>query len=1018
MKRILCVALCVMMVMSLFAGCGKEEAPTEPKKCEHTFTWSSNEASHWKTCSKCAMQAMNGQHIDDDRDGVCNDCGYEEACEHTFDGEKWMSDGESHWHPATCKHEGVKDAKAAHVDAENDGVCDVCQHVDTEHAHSYESGWSSDENQHWHAANCGHSLVSNQAAHEDAEDDGVCDVCGWYDASHSHSFEDTWSVDAGHHWYGATCQHTGATKDEARHADADGDDLCDTCQYQMCHHEDNDVDGICDICGYEDPDHTHTYVQGWGSDHSGHWAKAECHPGATVKVIEHDDRNKDGTCDVCGFVICSHVYKASWSSNDTHHWHLLECPCNVTVQKDLGEHVDNDDVPGCDICMHGYLAPTPATIIMNNETITYVPTATITWQEVKVNIPKPGRYLITSDKVDVRWYTSKDQENAPTSYASEMYFDKAGEVTLLARYFDMQWSTVGSFDIHVTMTCIEDLVLDTSRGKAELPTNMVYKVVFEAMGTGTWTLRTSINGVSMGTSLDSMALTNTVDVTVENPGDMVELYILMQDEHNNSSFVFDWELTEPFQLDAGLGQTPISVPAVGDSYKVVFTAPEDGRFLLTVTNGYLSFSEWGLGGFNRPVRTESMQQLTPELKAGETFTTWIQTVYNYPASTNVNDTLTIINVGTLLTLGENKVMETIGQGPHSYVAEKDGILSITLENAVFGFMNESGEIQWTMDQALVLEMKAGESVAYYVKKINESEQLVRTTTFMQKCNVTTNGSVFSILATEDTYYKISVTDGEIGISTNGVTLWIPAKAVNGVMKSVYEVKLEAGATYVFMIRGNNATATAEAMPVEYKINMGEMWNSNEKVDMSLMGKDHVVNMVPGKLYDLHIPDEMLKMKVKLSWNYKGVTVYVDGQVYKQGTEIFLQDVQSITAKLQNNVAMDVTFSMTVTYAPVDTDAVTDGKLILNNESNFLVVAGGQATASFTANIGGTYILNCYTNGARIYVRNALGEISELVITDNGQYVFRLEADETVEFIIMAADGKELTVQLALTTPSP
>ena len=185
-----------------------------------------------------------------------------------------------------------------------------------------------------------------------------------------------------------------------------------------------------------------------------------------------------------------------------------------------------------------------------------------------------------------------------------------------------------------------------------------------------------------------------------------------------------------------------------------------------------------------------------------------------------------------------------------------------------------------------------------------------------------------------------------------------------------------------------------------------------------MGKEYTVNMVPSKLYDLQIPDEMLKLKVKLNWQYKGVTVYVDGQVYKQGTEIFLQDLKTLTAKLQNNVAMDVTFSMTVTYAPVQEEAVTEGKLTLNKDMLFLVEAESQAKATYTAEVGGTYILTNFTNGAIIYVVDSMGQMGELVIANEGNYVFQLEADETIEFIILSANGEALTVQLTLSAPRP
>lgn len=1021
MKKILCIALYVMMVMSLLAGCGDQQgdSSTPTNKHSHTWseTWSTNESGHWKSCSGCTMQAMLGAHMDDDMDGVCNDCGYEESCQHTHDEEKWMSDAENHWHPATCKHEGIKGAETAHVDENNDGQCDICEYFDTNHEHTYKPEWSTNESEHWHEASCGHDLVSDKAAHEDPEKDGVCDVCKWFDAAHTHTFKEEWTMDAGFHWYAATCQHTGATKDRARHADLDGDECCDACQYEICHHVDFDVDGACDICGFDDPEHTHDYAQNWISNHAGHWKAAQCHPGATTKTEVHVDENNDGNCDICAHVICSHVYKQSWSSNDTHHWYQLICTCSVETRKNYGEHVDQDDIPGCDVCMHGYQAATPVETIVDKQKVTIDPQEMITWQEVTIHIPKAGRYLITSDNTGVRWYQSKDQEDKPTSYASEIYFEKAGEVTLLAKYFDFGYATKDAFDIYMTVICINDLVLNTSRGKAELPTNMTYKVVFEAMEVGTWTLRTSVSNVSMGVTVADMMLATSVEVSVEKPGDLVELYVLYQDETDKSTFLFDWELAELFQLDVGLGMSPVSVPAEGDDYKVVFTAPEDGQFLLSVTNEYLSFSWWDAEGFKVPVRTESIQQLTPKMKKGETFTTWLQTVYDYPMSTNVNDTLTVINVGTLLTLGETKEMNGVDFNAYSYTAVADGKVIITLENGVFGSLNDKGVIEWSTDSELIKDVKAGETVEYYMVQEGGDSPLKRTITFLQACPATAEGSMFSFTAAENTYYRINVINGELGITTNGVTLWVSAANVDGQMISSYEVKMEAGDTYVFRTRSQNGMVETSVMPVDYSIDMKEMFNS-ETNDMEHMGKKHTVNMVPSKIYDISFPDSMMKLKVRLNWNYKGVVVYVDGEVYRMGTRIYLQDVKSITAKLQNNVAVDVTFSLTVTYAPIQQEAVAEGPLALNKDMLYYVAEGGQAKASYTAEVGGTYILTNFTTGARIYLVNEFGEMSELVLFDEGIYTFRMEANETVEFIILSADGKELTVQVTLTASRP
>ena len=47
-----------------------------------------------------------------------------------------------------------------------------------EHVHTFEEGWTSNETDHWHKANCGHDLSSGIESHIDLNSDGKCDKCG------------------------------------------------------------------------------------------------------------------------------------------------------------------------------------------------------------------------------------------------------------------------------------------------------------------------------------------------------------------------------------------------------------------------------------------------------------------------------------------------------------------------------------------------------------------------------------------------------------------------------------------------------------------------------------------------------------------------------------------------------------------------------------------------------------------------------------------------------------------------
>ncbi len=99
-----------------------------------------------------------------------------DECEHTFS-EAWSSDATNHWHRATCEHGEVKGDLAAHVDAGQDGLCDVCGY-EIGHEHTYAADWSSDESKHWKAATCAHAdQKSSEGVHADDDKNYKCDVC-------------------------------------------------------------------------------------------------------------------------------------------------------------------------------------------------------------------------------------------------------------------------------------------------------------------------------------------------------------------------------------------------------------------------------------------------------------------------------------------------------------------------------------------------------------------------------------------------------------------------------------------------------------------------------------------------------------------------------------------------------------------------------------------------------------------------------------------------------------------------
>ena len=101
----------------------------------------------------------------------------EKKCEHTFS-EKWYSDATQHWHPATCEHaETERSGLAPHADADENGLCDVCEY-DVKHTHTYNSDWTITDTHHWYAATCSHTEEKQSySTHLDENLDGACDIC-------------------------------------------------------------------------------------------------------------------------------------------------------------------------------------------------------------------------------------------------------------------------------------------------------------------------------------------------------------------------------------------------------------------------------------------------------------------------------------------------------------------------------------------------------------------------------------------------------------------------------------------------------------------------------------------------------------------------------------------------------------------------------------------------------------------------------------------------------------------------
>lgn len=939
MKRILSLCLCLLMVLSLFAGCGEDKPETtQPTEHKHTYskTWSSDETGHWYAAD-CGhdVKVNQGEHIDSDNDGTCDICAWaDNSCQHTFDEEKWLSDETNHWHGATCQHYGAVKDQAAHVDENNDGACDVCGYTG-DHTHSFAAEWSSDATSHWYASTCGHDIKANQEAHSDVNKDGLCDVCGWFDETHQHTFGDSWETDVVYHWHGATCAHTGAFADRAEHADADGDKLCDTCAFEMCDHEDYDQDGQCDLCGWADPKHSHEFGE-LTYDKTHHWNVATCHPGASSEKQEHVDANRDGVCDVCTFQICGHSFAAEWTSDETHHWHAILCTCNIP-RKDYAPHT-LDETGACTECMYGYVVQSVYEVIVDAQPFTIVMDKMITWAEFKVNFPQPGRYVLYPNNEEVKICTANDGTGTPTQSAITLDVAEAGEMTLWFRIFDFEFEVGKEVPITYSVIRMDDLVIDTEKGKVELPTNTLYQLKFQAPALGEYKLITSVEGLVIGLTEDTMEyFKGHISFTVTEIGQEFTFFIELNDLERKS-FVFDWFLEEPFCLDVeSEGNFAIAVSPNQIDYKIEFTAPEAGYYALSVDTQWLTFCYWS-EIHNQPVRgdgdlLEKQQILTGWLEAGEVFTTWLQTVYDYPDSVDCRDTLTVTNIGQIVELGDSVLTPGVEGGKFTVTANETAYYCLSVTGGEIGVIGANGSVTW---------------VSYYEAKVYRGYSY----SFM----VRGEGDVQLNISTKQ--YAMTLNEG------SNVINMAPAKEYD-VIFGVYYLLNDAGERYPAI---------------------GE--DGNPMVDEN------------GNTIYASTPIDFNRI-VKLTWDNARLAVYVDNVQVKSGVEVEVLH-STVMIKLLSNVATDVELNVEILNREQQELTGDTVALLQANLESKLLINGSQnpATATFTAEYGGTYVFSFRSDvKVNVYIRSANGEDSFIAEGTDGNYEIQLEVGQSITFVV-------------------
>ncbi|MDE6762859.1 MAG: hypothetical protein K2J73_04185 [Oscillospiraceae bacterium] len=280
--------------------------------------WTSDDNEHWHECTVCndkkdiSNHAWNSgtvttpptEEAEGEKTYTCTDCSATKTeivdkltHTHTLTAHDAVSatcttDGnEAYWTCSSCNK----------MFSDENGTTEITE-IPTIAAtgHAYSTDWTSNETSHWHAATCGHDVISEAAAHTEdngtvtvpatTENDGLktfsCDVCGYLmrtevipklDEDHTHSFSPDWKHDSTNHWHECDC---GEKSDNSVHIENSGVVTTEPTETST---------GImtysCTVCGYVirtdvipalTPEHTHTFGTDWKYDSVSHWHECEC----------------------------------------------------------------------------------------------------------------------------------------------------------------------------------------------------------------------------------------------------------------------------------------------------------------------------------------------------------------------------------------------------------------------------------------------------------------------------------------------------------------------------------------------------------------------------------------------------------------------------------------------------------------------------------------------------------------------------------------------------------------------
>ena len=269
--------------------CGAEKEEELPKTDDHSFgnLTAVDDDSHKDTCSVCQQEITQAHTWNQGTVTVKATCKEEGEMTYTCTGCKHTR---TEVIPISTIHTWGKWGK---VDADTHmRTCSVCEKEETG-VHSYQTSWSKDKNNHWHACSvCGDRKDEEKhtpGAEATETTPQTCKVCSYVIKAalgHTHDYAQMWTMDEMGHWYScAGCEEKG------EYAEHNFENVCDS---------------DCADCGYT-RETGHAYGDQWSADEDNHW-----HVCAGCGDIQDKQLHTPGveatattaqTCTVCGHEI-------------------------------------------------------------------------------------------------------------------------------------------------------------------------------------------------------------------------------------------------------------------------------------------------------------------------------------------------------------------------------------------------------------------------------------------------------------------------------------------------------------------------------------------------------------------------------------------------------------------------------------------------------------------------------------------------------------------------------------------